>query len=341
MSERTAAHGRTTSAPRSVRSSTRHWDPDAVAARVARAARRRRMGVPDLAGRVARARAVGDRCVGRRAASWRPPVHPGTPAGAGIGLAAPTILEHGSDDLKRRFLRPIATGAHRWCQLFSEPGYGSDLAGLVTRADRDGDEWVVNGQKLWNTSAHHAEYGLLVARTDWDAPKHRGLTYFAIDMRQPGVEVRPVRQMNGHASFNEVFLTDARVPDDRHHRRSRRGLAGGADDAGPRTPARPPAGAVATRSRRRAGDDAKRRSETDELMAPYVWYPQRAGPGRARCRSRGDARPRPRSRRQAGARPPRIQSSALPSGRAGGRRRPGCSADHPAPRARSASCTGV
>jgi alkylation response protein AidB-like acyl-CoA dehydrogenase len=201
---------------------------------------------------------------------------PGTPAGVGIGLAAPTILEHGSDDLKRRLLRPIATGADRWCQLFSEPGYGSDLAGLVTRADRDGDEWVVNGQKLWNTSAHHAEYGLLVARSDWDAPKHRGLTFFAIDMRQPGVEVRPVRQMNGHASFNEVFLTDARVPAAdiigvpgegwrvalttlAHERRL------------DRRPARTALDPAAGRAMREA------QVETDELMAPYVWYPQRAG----------------------------------------------------------------
>ena len=107
----------------------------------------------------------------------------------------------------------MLTGEHTWCQLFSEPGNGSDLAGLTTRAERDGDEWVVNGQKLWSTSAHHADYGLLLARTDWDAPKHRGITYFVLPMHQPGVLVRPLRQMNGHASFNEIFLTDARVPD--------------------------------------------------------------------------------------------------------------------------------
>src|SRR5689334_9249342 len=114
----------------------------------------------------------------------------GTPAGGGIGLAAPTILEHGSDELKGRLLRPIVTGEHTWCQLFSEPGSGSDLAGLTTRAERDGDEWVVSGQKVWNTSAHHAAYGMLLARTDWNVPKHRGITYFAIEMQQPGVEVR-------------------------------------------------------------------------------------------------------------------------------------------------------
>src|SRR5947208_11615065 len=138
----------------------------------------------------------------------------GTPMGVGMGLAAPTVLAHGSDDLKARLLRPLVTGEHTWCQLFSEPGSGSDLAGLTTRADRDGDEFIVSGQKVWNTSAHHADYGLLVARTDWDAPKHKGITYFVLPMRQPGVEVRPLRQMNGHASFNEVFLDGARIPAD-------------------------------------------------------------------------------------------------------------------------------
>ena len=136
----------------------------------------------------------------------------GLPLGSGAWLAAPTILEHGPDAVRERLLAPILTGEETWCQLFSEPGAGSDLAGLTTRAERDGDEWVVNGQKVWNTSAHHADFGMLVARTDWDAPKHRGLTYFALPMHQPGVEVRPLRQMNDHSSFNEVFMTDARVP---------------------------------------------------------------------------------------------------------------------------------
>ena len=134
------------------------------------------------------------------------------PLGGGMGLAAPTILEHGSDDLKRRLLAPTITGEMRWCQLFSEPGAGSDLAGLSTTAVRDGDDWLISGQKVWNTSAHHAEMGMLLARTSWDVPKHQGITYFALPMHQRGVDVRPIRQMNHHASFNEVFLDECRVP---------------------------------------------------------------------------------------------------------------------------------
>src|SRR3954471_23000428 len=136
----------------------------------------------------------------------------GTGVGAGVSLAANTILAHGSDELKGTYLRPIVTREHRWCQRFSEPGSGSDLAGLTARAVRDGDEWVVNGQKVWNTGAVKADYGMLLARTDWDSPKHRGITWFALPMKQPGVEVRPLRQMNDYSSFNEVFMTEARVP---------------------------------------------------------------------------------------------------------------------------------
>jgi alkylation response protein AidB-like acyl-CoA dehydrogenase len=201
----------------------------------------------------------------------------GPPQGVGMYLAAPTILHHGADHVKGLFIRPTVTGEITWCQLFSEPGAGSDLAGLTTRAEPDGDEWVVNGQKVWNTSAAHADYGLLLARTDWDAPKHRGITYFAIPMHQTGIEVRPLRQMNGHASFNEVFLTDARVPSANivgdvgngwavalttlaHERRLAAALA-----------THPvPKGAVG-----RAWEEAA--AEHARVSAPYRWYPQRAG----------------------------------------------------------------
>ena len=198
----------------------------------------------------------------------------GVPAGGGVGLAGVTILAHGSDELKRRLLRPIVTGEDAWCQLFSEPGSGSDLAGLTTRADFDGENWIINGQKVWNTSAHHAEWGMLLARTNWDVPKHSGISYFAFPMRQPGVTVRPLKQMNGHASFNEVFINDARVSPQNvigevgqgwtvalttlaHERRLAAGMGRSQKGEG------------------RVLDEY--RAEQSELMAPYVWYPQRAG----------------------------------------------------------------
>lgn len=132
----------------------------------------------------------------------------------GYGMAAPTIREHAqSEELKGALLRPLATTEHIWCQLFSEPGAGSDLAGLATSAVADGDEWVINGQKVWTSLAHRARWGLLLARTDPDAPKHKGLTYFVLDMHAAGVATRPLRQMTGQAEFNEVYLTDARIPD--------------------------------------------------------------------------------------------------------------------------------
>ena len=199
----------------------------------------------------------------------------GASVGSGMTLAAPTILAHGPDDIRERFLGPILTGEETWCQLFSEPDAGSDLAGLVTRATLDGDEWVVNGQKVWNTSAHHADMGMLVARTNWDVPKHKGLTYFVLPMHQSGVSVRPLRQMNEYSSFNEVFLSDARIP--------REYVVGDVGD-GWRVAVttlaferrfgvmrQPKAG----HSAGRAVDEA--RKEADDYFSTYKWYPQRAG----------------------------------------------------------------
>ena len=192
-------------------------------------------------------------------------------------LAGQTILTHGSDMLKEKFLRRSLTGEDAWCQLFSEPGNGSDLAGAMTRAEREGNKYIVNGQKVWTTSAHLADYGLLLARTDLDVPKHDGLSYFILDMRQPGVEVVPLRQMNDHSSFNQVFMTDAEVAPEYLLEEEGDGWRI----------------ATTTLMHERRNADSNRRKveptnrpgrifeeEAEEIataMAPYTWYPQRSG----------------------------------------------------------------
>jgi alkylation response protein AidB-like acyl-CoA dehydrogenase len=137
----------------------------------------------------------------------------GAPGGLGLLLAAPTIATHGTQEQIDLYVRDIVTGQKAWCQLFSEPGAGSDLAGLQTRAIKDGDEWIVTGQKVWTSGGQVADLGMLIARTDPDVPKHQGITYFGIDMHQKGVEVRPLVEMTGHAMFNEVFMEEAVTPD--------------------------------------------------------------------------------------------------------------------------------
>ncbi len=138
----------------------------------------------------------------------------GPPFSLGQVMGGPVVLQQGSDEQRARLVPQLANGTEAWCQFFSEPEAGSDLAGLRTNAEKDGDEWVINGQKVWTSGALAAKRGMLVARSNWDVPKHRGLSYFIIDVDQPGIEIRPLRQMNGQAHFNEVFFTDARVSDE-------------------------------------------------------------------------------------------------------------------------------
>lgn len=193
-------------------------------------------------------------------------------------LAAETLLEHGNDAQKERYLRKILTGEETWCQLFSEPGSGSDLAGATTRADLDGDHWVINGQKVWTTSAHHADFGLLLARHDWDVPKHQGLSYFVLNLRQEGVEVHPLRQMNGHASFNQVFFNNAIVP-----KQDQVGVSGEGWQIALTTLMHERRNAGNIFISNRVGQSfngsiyEEEAAENAILMEPYTWYPQRAG----------------------------------------------------------------
>jgi alkylation response protein AidB-like acyl-CoA dehydrogenase len=192
-------------------------------------------------------------------------------------LAAATILAHGTDLHKEKFLRRILTGEDTWCQLFSEPGSGSDLAGAMTRAERRGNKWVVNGQKVWTTSAHRADYGLLLARTNMDVPKHKGLAYFILEMHQPGVEVVPLRQMNGHASFNQVFFTDAEIAPEFLVEQDGDGWK-----IATTTLMHERRGADSTRRYAKASERIERiyQEEAKEIaidLEPYKWYPQRTG----------------------------------------------------------------
>jgi alkylation response protein AidB-like acyl-CoA dehydrogenase len=216
----------------------------------------------------------------------------GPPAGLGLALAAPTIATHGTAEHVERFVRAIVTGREAWCQLFSEPGAGSDLAGLSTRAVRDGDTWIVNGQKVWTSGGRWADMGMLLARTNPEAPKHQGITWFALDMQQPGVEVRPLREMTGNTMFSEVFFTDARVGEDARigdlnrgwqvanttllWERSGMGAGGGGGEVPPRRSMVLP-GTVGGMLGRRAGDLAPRPARRRTKGSPAASAAESAG----------------------------------------------------------------
>ena len=192
-------------------------------------------------------------------------------------LAAATIIDHGSDLHKEKFLKRILTGEDTWCQLFSEPGSGSDMAAATTRADFKGNKWIINGQKVWTTSAHKADWALLLARTDWDQPKHKGLSYFLLNMRQAGVNAQPLKQMNGHASFNQVFITDAEIEPELQMGKNGEGWKIATTTL---MHERRGAGALRTwavPSDRKGKIYQEENAEIATTMEPYKWYPQRAG----------------------------------------------------------------
>ena len=259
----------------------------------------------------------------------------------GIGMGGPTVMAWGTEEMKHRLLRPLASNQEIWCQLFSEPGAGSDVAGLATRAVRDGDEWVVNGQKVWTTVAHLSKWGMLLCRTNPDVPKHGGLSYFVVDMEQPGVEVRPLVQITGDAEFNEVFFNDARVRHDWMLGRGGRRVEGRDHHADER------AGVAVRRGldRRRRGRRAARshrlldrhQGTTDPLVAPAA----RAGVHREPL----DPAQQPARRRQAQerrrgrARRARSPSCSRPSSTSGCRSSRSTSRARAASRGRATTCS--
>jgi alkylation response protein AidB-like acyl-CoA dehydrogenase len=205
------------------------------------------------------------------AAEMRRAVVPGPPEGVGMMLVAPILIEHGSEELKERFIRRTVVGDITWCQLFSEPGAGSDLAGLQSRAHLTADGWRLSGQKVWSTGAATADFGLLLARTDWDVPKHQGITAFVLPMRQPAVQVRPLRQMNGHSSFNEVFFDAAHVSHVIGEPGGGWAIAKATLAHERRLAAFPPAPDAGGRAWREAI------AERTAAAEAHKWYPQRAG----------------------------------------------------------------
>ena len=269
----------------------------------------------------------------------------GRPTDQAQTMGAPVLLEMGTDDQRARWLRALATGAEAWCQFFSEPGAGTDLASVQTRAERDGDEWVVNGQKVWTGGAQYSDRGILVVRTDADKPKHRGLSFFVIDVDQPGIEIRPLRQMNDAAALQRGVLHRRPGARRQPRRRPRQRLGGGHGHPGPR------AHRLRRRQRARAHGHARGEGRVPRPVLPGGARAPR-GPRRARPRRlpagrhRGHGGPRPRARPAAGSRDPpahrpaaRHRRDGPVDGPAGPGQRPRRSRPR-APRARSATCRG-